>query len=752
MSEQTQGNKSLFNMVVAIVLTVLLVGVLVVPIINTATQTTTTTYIDIEGAGWLKLGYNSGKDFDFEITNENSNISIGDQTGLMGDNIFYADSKNVIFADSGKNAIFLIDTESSSVHKFSGTVSVENTGGTLSISDGTETIVSSSSPTWAYVPDANGEYGFFANGGLNLEEDKPKVAVGSYAGVYAYNNTVVAPNDLGSLGLTMSGDYATGDVTWEVGTEETLPTDSQPSMAVMSSGYAEIPVMGANPSGTQVGDLYYTFSGHKATVVGHSSSIDWASFTSIPDKVTSGGKTYAITSIGSNAFRNCTNLALTSLPSGLTSISSSAFSGCTNLALTSLPSGITFIGTYAFGGCTNLALTSLPSGITSIKEGAFGGCTNLALTSLPDGVTSIDNSAFGGCTNLALTSLPSGITSIGSNAFESCTNLALTSLPDGVTSIGNLTFIGCTNLALTSLPDGVTSIGDYAFRNCTNLALTSLPSGITSIGEYAFQNCTNLALTELPTGVTSIGSSAFQGCTSLTTLSILGSPTIGNNAFQDCTNLKTIYNYGTTPITTTSYGLNADSVLNMVGGLEYTFDSTTSTATVTGYAPSIDWTTFTSIPNTVIYGGTTYTVTGIGTEAFKNCTNLALTSLPSGLTSIEQSAFQGCTNLKTMIILSSPTIQNNAFQNTGIKEILNLGETEITTTSYGLNADSVRSDIPAIGYIAPVSIPTTIMEPDGSITSTLMQFFPVMLVLVLIVLVGTAIMIPKAGLGRYIDR
>ena len=591
MSEQTQGNKSLFNMVVAIVLTVLLVGVLVVPIINTATQTTTTTYIDIEGAGWLKLGYNSGKDFDFEITNENSNISIGDQTGLMGDNIFYADSKNVIFADSGKNAIFLIDTESSSVHKFSGTVSVENTGGTLSISDGTETIVSSSSPTWAYVPDANGEYGFFANGGLNLEEDKPKVAVGSYAGVYAYNNTVVAPNDLGSLGLTMSGDYATGDVTWEVGTEETLPTDSQPSMAVMSSGYAEIPVMGANPSGTQVGDLYYTFSGHKATVVGHSSSIDWASFTSIPDKVTSGGKTYAITSIGSNAF-----------------------------------------------------------------------------------------------------------------------------------------------------------------RNCTNLALTSLPSGITSIGEYAFQNCTNLALTELPTGVTSIGSSAFQGCTSLTTLSILGSPTIGNNAFQDCTNLKTIYNYGTTPITTTSYGLNADSVLNMVGGLEYTFDSTTSTATVTGYAPSIDWTTFTSIPNTVIYGGTTYTVTGIGTEAFKNCTNLALTSLPSGLTSIEQSAFQGCTNLKTMIILSSPTIQNNAFQNTGIKEILNLGETEITTTSYGLNADSVRSDIPAIGYIAPVSIPTTIMEPDGSITSTLMQFFPVMLVLVLIVLVGTAIMIPKAGLGRYIDR
>ena len=725
------------------------------PIINAATQTTTTTSIDVEGAGWLKLGYNSGKDFDFEITNENSNISIGDQTGLMGDNIFYADSKNVIFADSGKNAIFLIDTESSSVHKFSGTVSVENTGGTLSISDGTETIVSSESPTWAYVPDANGEYGFFANGGLNLEEDKPKVAVGSYAGVYAYNNTVVAPNDLGSLGLTMSGDYADGEVIWEVGTEETSPTDSQPSMAVMSSGYAEIPVMGANPTkGTQIGDLFYTFSGSNATVVGYSSSIDWASFTSIPDKVTYGGNTYTITSIGNSAFNTCANLTLTSLPDGVTSIGNDAFRNCIKLALTSLPDGVTSIGNSAFFSCSNLALTSLPDGVTSIGGGAFSGCKRLALTSLPDGVTSI-----------------------GSSTFSNCTNLALTSLPSGVKSIGNSAFFKCTNLALTSLPDGVTSIEKDAFNNCTNLALTSLPSGVKNIGNSAFSRCTNLALTSLPSGLTSIGDNAFQGCTSLTSLSILGSPTIGNNAFQDCTNLKTIYNYGTTPITTTSYGLNADRVLSMsmVGVLEYTFDSTTSTATVTGYAPSIDWTTFTSIPNTVIYGGTTYTVTGIGTEAFKNCTNLALTSLPSGLTSIEQSAFQGCTNLAltelpagvtnigssaffgctdlhSIILIGSPTIGTDAFQNTGIKEVLNLGETEITTTSYGLTADSVRSDIPAIGYIAPVSIPTTIMEPDGSITSTLMQFLPVMLVLVLIVLVGTAIMIPKAGLGRYIDR
>ena len=131
--------------------------------------------------------------------------------------------------------------------------------------------------------------------------------------------------------------------------------------------------MGANPSGTQVGDLYYTFSGYKATVVGHSSSIDWASFTSISDKVTYGGKTYTITSIGKSAFNNCTHLALTSLPSGLTSIGNTAFSGCSNLALTSLPDGVTSIGDNAFTNCINfeiLILTTAPAIGTSAFSGS----------------------------------------------------------------------------------------------------------------------------------------------------------------------------------------------------------------------------------------------------------------------------------------------------------------------------------------------------------------------------------------------
>ena len=577
MSEQTQDNKSLFNMVVAVLLTVLLVGVMVVPIINTATQTTTTTSIDNEGAGWLKLGYNSGEDFDFEITNDNSNIIIGDQTGTMGDNIFYADSKNVIFADSGKNAIFLLDTESSSVHKFSNTVSVENTEGTLNISDGTETVVSSESPTWAYIPDPAGTYGFFTNGGLTLEDGKPTVAVGSYAGVFAYNDTVVAPNGYGDLGLTMSGNYEEGEVIWtvtpsELDTLNALPTDTL-------DGPVPIGLMGANPSGgVQVGDLFYKFTGNAAELIGYSSTTDWASLTSLPDTVTYNGNTYTVTSIGVNAFNGAG----------------------ANLIATSLPSGVTYIGNQAFRGCTNLALTSLPEGLTSTGYSAFSGCTNLALTSLPSGLTTLANRLFENCTNLALTSLPSGVTSIGVSSFEKCTNLALTSLPEGLTTLSQSSFMDCPNITLSKLPDTLTNVSETCF-------------------------------------------------------------------FRD---------YGVT-----------------------------------------------------------------------------ITVIPASVNTISSGAFGSCNGMDNLILLSSPTIAGTmTFNDTSIKEVLNLGETEITTTSYGLNADSVQDYVSALGYVAPISIHNSITETDGSITSTLMQFLPVILVLALIVLVGTAIIIPRAGLGRYMDR
>lgn len=55
---------------------------------------------------------------------------------------------------------------------------------------------------------------------------------------------------------------------------------------------------------------------------------------------------------------------------------------------------ITSIGNYAFYECTNLTLTSLPSGITSIGDYAFSYCAEWSITEIPEGVTSIGREAF----------------------------------------------------------------------------------------------------------------------------------------------------------------------------------------------------------------------------------------------------------------------------------------------------------------------------------------------------------------------
>ena len=155
---------------------------------------------------------------------------------------------------------------------------------------------------------------------------------------------------------------------------------------------------------------------------------------------------------------------------------------------------ITKIAPYAFRSCTNLALTELPSGITSIGSYAFYSCTNLALTSLPSGTTSIGDYVFYFCTNLALTELPSGITSIGNYAFYNCSDITLSELPSGITSIGNYAFDDCRKISIRVFPKSLISIGEGAFiiseNSVTNMyGLTIvLPSGLKSIGDAAFSS------------------------------------------------------------------------------------------------------------------------------------------------------------------------------------------------------------------------------------------------------------------------
>ena len=71
----------------------------------------------------------------------------------------------------------------------------------------------------------------------------------------------------------------------------------------------------------------------------------------IPEKVYYAGKGYTVTSIGSNAFSNCSGLTSVTIPNSVTSIGDRAFSSCSGLTSVTIPNSVTSIGSNAFSNC-----------------------------------------------------------------------------------------------------------------------------------------------------------------------------------------------------------------------------------------------------------------------------------------------------------------------------------------------------------------------------------------------------------------
>lgn len=84
----------------------------------------------------------------------------------------------------------------------------------------------------------------------------------------------------------------------------------------------------------------------------------------------------SVTSIPQNFFQKRKKLTDVIMPN-VTSIGYYAFTGCTNLSLTSLPSGITSIGDFTFDDCRKLSITSLPNGVNTIRGYAFRDCRGI---------------------------------------------------------------------------------------------------------------------------------------------------------------------------------------------------------------------------------------------------------------------------------------------------------------------------------------------------------------------------------------
>ena len=203
------------------------------------------------------------------------------------------------------------------------------------------------------------------------------------------------------------------------------------------------------------------------------------------DEIETGGgetptKGYVINEWNSNGYpTDITTYGYTTIPEYFffNNVTNGNFKYSTNI---NLNNEITSIGQYAFCNCTNLALTSLPSNLTSIGQSAFYNCTNLAIKSIPSGVTQIRNyNSFGYCTSLVQISMEN-----------------VTYLNGASNNVG--TFIQCTGLKKVWIGSAITNsgLGRYVFSGCTNLETMyiDLPRATVEAFtnyQYAFMNDTS---------------------------------------------------------------------------------------------------------------------------------------------------------------------------------------------------------------------------------------------------------------------
>ena len=379
----------------------------------------------------------------------------------------------------------------------------------------------------------------------------------------------------------------------------------------------------------------------------------------IPSTVTYNGTTYSVTSIGYDAFLDCTGLTSVTIGNSVTNIGTAAFSGCNGLKNVTIPNSVTSIGLSAFEGCSSLANITIPNSVTYIGKYAFydtswyknqpdgvvyagkvayrykGEMPSNTSIVLEEGTKGIAYTAFSGCNNLASITIPNTVTTIGEYAFYCCTGLTSLNIPNSVINIGNEAF--SETAWYNNFPDGVVYAGKVAYKykgtmpDNTNIMIEE---GSVGIASNAFAHCTGLNSISIPNSVTNIGNSAFQGCVGLASIDIPSSVTsIGNGVFVGCNSLISVSVDDNNPYYDSRGKCNA-------------IIETPTNILVNGCRT-------TNIPNSV---------TSIGDYAFSKCYGLTSIDIPNSVTSIGSNAYSGCSGLTSVVIPNSVnSIESDAF-------------------------------------------------------------------------------------------
>jgi len=161
-----------------------------------------------------------------------------------------------------------------------------------------------------------------------------------------------------------------------------------------------------------------------------------------------------------------------------------SFWGKTEITSIVIPEGVTTIGTNAFSDCTGLTKITIPSSVTTIElgyGGAFNDCTNLSAFVVNEGnknyyshsgilYNKADNTIAWIPDNIkGEITFPTALTEVFAGSFMNRIGITSVKIDGAVSKIGNYAFYGCTALTTVTISEKVTFIDDSAFADCSAL-------------------------------------------------------------------------------------------------------------------------------------------------------------------------------------------------------------------------------------------------------------------------------------------
>ena len=200
---------------------------------------------------------------------------------------------------------------------------------------------------------------------------------------------------------------------------------------------------------TTVDGIRYALCDGEATVLAQGSSGETS--VTIPESVSYGGETYAVTEIAESAFVGWYSLSEVSLPAGLTRIGAYAFGATQLMEDWSGTEAALYIDGYLIAVNMELVESSfaVAEGTVLIADRVFAYSDRLTSVTLPEELQYIGADAFISCTELVSVTLPGSLLEIGESAFAECTSLTQIAFPAALTRIGARAFGYCYDLQFT---------------------------------------------------------------------------------------------------------------------------------------------------------------------------------------------------------------------------------------------------------------------------------------------------------------